>query len=169
VTYATADALRAALLGLHEQTLAADELTAPGGLTIGELFGGALLIRELTARQRLACEAAAVQDNPDEPDNALFRALVIQFGVVDPTTGTADAWGRVDPRTRVPLLSPEDAAELVEARAVPLQFIAGRILALSGMRAADHQRRHPGDDPAERDARSVPGQGGAGAIERAAA
>jgi hypothetical protein len=88
MTYATPEAIRAALLETHERTL-----SDPATLAV---FGGPVLIRELTAGQRLRAAAAARAENPDEPDMALFDAIRLHLCVVDPASGTPYADGRTD-------------------------------------------------------------------------
>lgn len=132
-TFATAASIRAALLDLHEIVI--DEPA------VRRHFGGALLIRELTAAQRIMAAAAARADNPDEPDVGLLQAMYVQMAVVDPASGTPYADGRVgddgqpriDPRTRAPLFTAEDVAALVGARQAPVALIVEAIENLGQM------------------------------------
>lgn len=134
------------------QLLAALTQTHERKITISFL-GGEILIRELTARQRLLAQQAAQAENPDEPDNALYQAMLIQMCVVDPDTGVADAMGRIDPRTRAPLFSVEDIQNLSDARYAAVSSLIDEITSLaalgpqamfSGGDAADSRERDAG-------------------------
>jgi hypothetical protein len=157
-TYATPASIRAALLDLHERILDAPPSVA--------YVGGALLVRELTAGQRLRAGAAARVDNPDEPDVGLYNARLVQMAVVDPESGTPYADGRtddsgqplIDPRTRRPLFSADDLPLLAEARDVPLGAILDTVAELGALAPHHLQARHPAPHGGERDA-------GAGAAE----
>lgn len=143
-----------ALIGIHERVL--DDL-----LTV-QYFGGALLIREPTARVRDAANSAALADNPDEPDNTLYRAMLIHYAVVDPESGKPYADGRlgtdgqplIDPRTRVPLLSIEQVNDVVNGRPDPMLHLIQHIMELAGMTQSAMFSRHSAPDGAERDARA---------------
>jgi hypothetical protein len=151
-TYASPAAIRAALLDLHERTLDSPAIVA--------YFGGALLVRELTAGQRLRAGAAARVDNPDEPDVGLYNAMLVQMAVVDPASGTPYADGRVgedgepliDPRTRRPLFAADDLPLLAEARDVPLGAILDTVAELGALAPHHLQGGHPAPDGGERDA-----------------
>lgn len=126
-TYADAASIRAALLDIHERTLDTPPIVA--------FFGGAILVREITAGQRLRATAAALLDNPDEPDTALLHAMLLQMSIVDPASGQPYADGRtgedgkplIDPRTRRPLFSADDLPLLLEARNLPATVILNTI------------------------------------------
>ena len=118
-----------------------------------ELFGGrAVLIRELTARARMLANEAAQAASPDAPDQALYQAMVIQWSVVDPQSGTAGADGRIDPRTRTPLLSLSDVESVADGRQAPMHALFVEILALGALTADAMFRRDTGADGAQRDA-----------------
>lgn len=168
-TYADKDTLLRALTDLHEQTLDGEEAT--------RLFGGAILIRELTARQREAANNAALAENPDQPDNDLYRAMLMQQSVVDPNTGTPydppryddDGSLLIDPRTRRPLFSVAEVQLLADGRDKRVSTLVDLIMALSalgpaalfrGSDAANGGERDPGaGDPTDGD----PPTGDAGA------
>lgn len=106
------------------------------------LFGGrAVLIRELTARQRMEANAAATAADPDTPDNALYQAMLIQMSVVDPRSGTPYADGRrdangealIDPRTRAPLLTVGDVQAIADGRDLAVTDLVNRIVRLSAL------------------------------------
>jgi hypothetical protein len=153
MTYATPEAIRAALLETHERTL-----SDPATLAV---FGGPVLIRELTAGQRLRAAAAARAENPDEPDMALFDAIRLHLCVVDPASGTPYADGRtddagrplIDPRTRVPIFSGDDVLALAEGRSAVAALLLDAIDDLSALRPVHLQGRHAAPDGGERDAR----------------
>ena len=106
MTTLTRAALLAALTDLAEQTI--DE----------PLLGGAVHIRELTAKQRQQATEAALASDPESPDNALYRAIIVQCGVIDPAT-------------RQPLLTAEDVQTLSDGRSEAVQRVAVAILKLS--------------------------------------
>lgn len=159
-------AFLAALTNTHEKTIDS------------YFLGGRVLIREITARQRLLAQQAAQSENPDEPDNALYQAMLIQMAVVDPETGTADAHGRIDPRTRRPLFTVEEIRDLVEARWGAVNALVNEITDLaalgpqamfSGSDAADSGERDQGSrtegtgDAAAQDESAGSGDDGSGA------
>lgn len=143
-TYITRADLLAALTETHERTI------TPA------LFGGrAVLIRELTARQRTAATEAANRENPDEPDNTLYRAMLIQMSVVDPETGSAD-----DPRTRTPLLTIDDILNIADGRHDLIIELTNAIVDLSQAAPRHLFRSDPAPDRAERDAHEGDADGG---------
>jgi hypothetical protein len=119
--FITKNALLAALTQTHER-----EVTSA-------FFGGKVLIREVTARQRLLAQQAAREDNPEDPDNALYQAMLIQMSVVDPDSGTRDSSGRIDPRTRTPLFSVDDVQNLTNARFGAVNELVEEITSLAGL------------------------------------
>lgn len=145
------DAIRSALLDIHERVLDEPEIVA--------FFGVPVLIRELTAAQRLRAGAAARADNPDEPDAALYDAMRIQMAVVDPDTGTPYADGRtgddgkplIDPRTRATVFRADDLPALMSGRWAPQALLLDAIDALSALRPVHLQRSYPAPDRPERD------------------
>lgn len=153
-TYATRDALLSALTTAHERTI-----NIPGA--------GELLIRELTARERAAISEAA-RDEAGALDDELWAALLVQRCVVDPATGTPDATGYTDPRTRAPLFTPEDVAAIADGRWVWINQIREAILNLSALSSDALKSRHRAHDGGESDARPGAGAGGADAAGDAA-
>jgi hypothetical protein len=139
--YATKDQLLAALTHTHEK-----EIVSP-------FFGGRVLIRELTARQRMLAQQAAQAENPDEPDNALYQAMLIQMCVVDPESGTADGAGRIDPRTRAPLFTVEDIRNISDARYAAVSSLIEEITSLAALGPQAMFSSNPPADGSERDAR----------------
>lgn len=136
MAYITRDDLLAALTETHEKTI------APA------LFGGAsILIRELTARQRTQANEAALRENPDVPDNSLYRAMLIQMSVVDPESGSAD-----DPRTRTPLLTIDDVLNIADGRDEMTNTLVSEITSLS-LLAPRHL--FPSNKPADRPQRDA--------------
>lgn len=101
MTYLDRAALLAALTTLQEQDV--DE----------PLFGGRVRIRELTAAERQQAEQAATATDPEQPDNALYRAMVVSFGLVEPK------------------LSLEDVSALLGGRGEAVKSLAVAILSLS--------------------------------------
>lgn len=149
MAFLTKDALRAALAALHER-----EVDVP-------LLGGTVLLREFTARDRILASEAAQEHDPEQPDNHLYRALLLQRCIVDPETGRAYADGRldpatgqpaIDPRSRAPLLSVEDVQTLAETRNVVFAFLWESLLELSALSAPALKSGDPAADAAERDA-----------------
>jgi len=144
-----ADAIRSALLTLHERTIDDPRAVA--------FFGGPVLVRELTAGQRLRATAAARYDNPDEPDVALYNAMVVQLCVVDPASGDPYADGRrddagaplIDPRTRKPVFAPDDLPALIEARDAPIGLLLDAIFDLGALLPRHTFRSDPTPDGAE--------------------
>lgn len=91
-------------------------LAAEADLQTIALFGGQMRIRELTAAERQQCEQAAWASDPDQADNALFRAMVVSFGLVQPALSLADVAalrggrGEAVKRVAVAILSLSEAA-----------------------------------------------------------
>lgn len=141
-------ALLAALTHTHEKIVDAPFL------------GGKVLVRELTARQRLLAQQAAHAENPEEPDNAMYQAMLIQMCVVDPDSGIADASGRVDPRTRTPLLTVEDVLNIYDARSGAVNGLIEHITSLAGLGPAAMFSGDSQANGSERDAGAgAPGSG----------
>ena len=78
MTYLDRAALLAALTNLQERDV--DE----------PLLGGVVRIRELTAGERQQALDAALAVDPDNADNALYRAMVVSFGLVEPKLSIED-------------------------------------------------------------------------------
>jgi len=173
--YADKATLLRALTQLHEETIADDDALA--------LFGGAVLIRELTARQRQNANDAATAENPDQPDNPLYRALLIQQSVADPATGTPyvppryddDGSLLIDPRTRATLFAVGEVLTIAEGRDAPILALTNRIMALSALGpaalfrsgdAADGGERNQGTgDPPSGDATAGDARQGLGNVD----
>lgn len=98
-------------------TLAERDLDVPA------LVGTVHLI-ELTGKQRQEASRAARlgtdADGNDEFDNNLFRAVIVQMGVVDP-------------ETKQPVFSPADVEALRDGRHEAINTVATAILELSEM------------------------------------
>lgn len=108
------------------------------------LLGGTVRIRELTGKQRVDAYAAAPErDDEGEPtgatDEAMFRAVVIQQGTIDPTTGDL-------------LLTPGDVPRLATMGREALREHASAILALSAMTSEALFRGDTAPDAAEQTA-----------------
>ncbi len=99
---------RAALLSALT-TLAEEDIDEP-------LLGSRLRIRELTAAQRQQANEAAIASGT--PDNALYRAWVVAYGVIDPDTNQQ-------------LFTPADVGALMAARYEAVLRVATAILRLS--------------------------------------
>lgn len=151
-TFASVASIRAALLDIHERVLDRPQIIA--------FFGGAILVREITAGQRLRAAAAARADNPDEPDMPLYNAMLLTLAIVDPASGTPYADGRVDddgrplidPRTRRPLFSADDLPLLLEARDLPATVILSTLDDLGALKPRHMFRGSSAPDSGERDA-----------------
>lgn len=66
-------------------------------------LGGTVHLIEPTGAQRLDANRAALAENENEPDNLIYRAVLIASCVIDPTT-------------RQPLLEPADALVIAQGR-----------------------------------------------------
>lgn len=132
--------LLACLTDTHERTVTPD------------LFGKRpILIREITGRQRQMAIQAAQTDDPDNPDDALYRAMLIQMAVVDPDSGTPGPDGRIDPRTRTPLLTVADVESIANGRDLATRALSNDIAALAGLLPAALFRGDPAPDRPQRD------------------
>ena len=150
-------ALLGAVVGLHEKAV-----TSP-------LLGGTVLIRELTARQRLIAREAAARESEEEVDTALLYAMYVQFCVVDPDSGTPGPDGTIDPHTRRPLFTPQEVQALAEGRALVLDMLVGEITSLSALSPVSLQPGNPQARGGKRDAGQGAGARGAAAPGQAAA
>jgi hypothetical protein len=134
--------LLAALTVIHEKPLEYPEW----GLT------GAML-REFTARERqYAQEAVQVEAGEADPDQILFRAMLMQRCITDPETGTPYADGRpgIDPRTRTPIFSVADIQQIADGRAILFNRIWDDLIALAAAAPADLFRGDRADVSPER-------------------
>lgn len=146
-SYLSRDALFAALTNTHEKDV------------YSSLFGGRVLIREITARQRMLAQQAAQAEDGENPDNALYQAMLVQMSVVNPESGQTDATGRIDPRTRTPMFAVADVLSLVNARFGPINQLVEAIQELAGLGPA---AMFSGDTEADRPERGT-GTSAAGA------
>lgn len=152
MTYLDKAALLAALTNTHEKTI-----DSP-------LLGGRILIREITARQRLHAQSAASAENELEPDNALYKAMLIQMAVVDPNSGVRDMQGRIDPRTRAPLFTVEELLDISNGRVLAIDQLIDEITTLAGLGPAAMFSGGDAPNSSERDAGASIGGVGATAI-----
>jgi hypothetical protein len=151
--YLSKAALKHALLDLHETTV-----DSP-------LLGGAVLVREPTALEKTGAVEASRGEDADAPvDEVIARAFILQRCILDPETGEADSAGRIDPRTRAPLFTPDEVNDLIHTRerAMSLLYLAiaqlGAMLPdafRDGNQATDDAGADPGagvseDAPADR-------------------
>jgi hypothetical protein len=127
----TRGAFLTAALALHEDQ--ADS---------GALGLGLVWVRELTARQRLDITDAAQQRNAEGAivgaDEALYRAMLIQAGLIDGPGGET-------------VLAFEDVVELAEKGRDCLRPLATAILNLSWLTEADLRRFRAGLDDGQPD------------------
>jgi hypothetical protein len=124
--------LKAALTDLHE--IVFDD----------PLLEGAVLLRELSAAQRLMVNEAAVRED-GTIDNYLYRAMLLQMMIVDPDSGQPYADGRegIDPRTRKPLFDSDEVIELFEGgREIVMTKLLDAGLQLSRLSPADFRSRN---------------------------
>lgn len=98
------------------------------------LLGGTVTYRELSAAARqLANDAAVAAGGAGDPDNVLYRAIVVQLGVIDPDT-------------HEPLLTGDDVAALRNGRERVIDRLALQILKLSEALPGDLKSgNHPAD------------------------
>lgn len=123
--------LKAALTDLHE--IVFDD----------PLLEGAVLLRELSAAQRLMVNEAAARED-GTIDNYLYRAMLLQMMIVDPDSGQPYADGRegIDPRTRKPLFDSDEVIELFEGgREIVMTRLLDAGLQLSRLSPADFRSR----------------------------
>jgi hypothetical protein len=132
-----------------------------------------VLLREFTARERQAANEAVNLDNPDNPEQILYRAMLLQRCITDPATGTPYADGRIDlstgekaidPRTRTPVFTVADVTELADGRAMLFNTLWEELLEVAAMSSAAMFSRDQTADRSERDQ----GAGAEGAGDAAA-
>jgi hypothetical protein len=118
-----------------------------------------VLLREFTARERQAANEAVTLDNPTDPDQILYRAMLLQRCITDPATGGPYADGRIDlstgeraidPRTRTPVFTVEDVQELADGRSILFNVLWDDLLEVAGMSSAAMFSRGDAADGAER-------------------
>ena len=138
--------------GVHERTIDYPQWGITG-----------ILIREFTARERQAANEAVTLDNPADPDQVLFRAMLIQRCVTDPSTGTPYADGRlslstgapaIDPRTRTPVFTVADVQFLANGRAALFNTLWDDLLEVAAMTGTAMFSRDHAPDGGERDQRA---------------
>jgi hypothetical protein len=153
--YLSKAAVLHALTSTHEQTVTS------------AMIGGSVLVRELTARQRQLANDAATAENPDAPDQVLFRAMLLHFSLVDPTTGTPGPDGTIDPRTRTPLLSIADALDVVDGRQAAVDELIVAITSLAALGPRAFKSAAPPSDALQRDAGAGTDADGSGTARNA--
>lgn len=151
-TYLDKAQFRTALTNFHEETVTSVHL------------GGSILIRELTALQRMmAQDAAQPAEEGGVPDNYLYKAMLLQMAIVDPASGEPYSDGRrhpqtgelvIDPRTRAPLFTAEESFEFMEGREVLIEGVLQRIVNLSRLLPTDFHRGNPQANGSEQHAGS---------------
>ena len=122
--------------------------------TVDHVFlGGAVLVREPTVRQWNMAREAATADTPDDPDTSLFHAMLIHLCVVDSESGTVDSTtGRIDPRTRTPLFTMEEALDIAEGRRMACAVLIEEITDLAAQLPRHLKSGDRAPDGAQRDA-----------------
>lgn len=118
------------------------------------------LMREFTARERQAANEAVTLDNPGDPDQILFRAMLLARCITDPATGSPYADGRldartgkvaIDPRTRTPIFTIEDVQSLANGRAAIFNALWDDLLEVAAMTQGAMFSRDTAADGGERD------------------
>lgn len=140
--------LRTALTALHEKPLEYPEWGISGAM-----------LREFTARERQYANDAVQEQGGADPDQILFRAMLMQRCITDPATGRPYADGRtgpsgsplIDPRTRTPIFTVEEITELADGRAFLFTRIWDDLIELAAAAPASLFRGDRTDDGAERD------------------
>lgn len=126
-----------------------------------------VLLREFTARERQAANEAVTLENATDPDQILYRAMLLQRCITDPGTGKPYADGRtdlstgqpaIDPRTRTPVFTVEDVQSLADGRSILFNILWDELLEVAGMTSAGMFSRGDAADGSERSA----GAGAAG-------
>lgn len=140
--------IRDALTNLHERPLDYPQWGLEGAM-----------LREFTARERQYANDA-VQAQDDDPDQILFRAMLLQRCITDPTTGTPYPDGRydpatglpaIDPRTRTPIFSLADIQDIADGRGVVFTRLWDDLLELAGAGPRSLFRGGAAANGAERD------------------
>lgn len=142
--------LLTALTTLHER-----ELDYPQwGLT-------GILMREFTARERqFAQDAVQSEANDGDVDQTLYRAMLMQRCLTDPTTGRPYADGRtdpttgqpaIDPRTRTPIFTVEEVNDIADSRAILFNMLWDNLIELAALGPQAMFSSDRADVSAERD------------------
>lgn len=149
MAFLTKDQLKQRITELHEIVVSSPWL------------GGDVLLRELTAAQRMsAADAAQSEVEGDAPNNYLYRAMLLQMMIADPDSGTPYGDRRthpqtgeplIDPRTRTPFFTSDEIVELMEGREGPVEELLQRGLGLSRLLPNDFRDRVATPDAPERD------------------
>lgn len=133
-----------------------------------------VVLREFTARERQYANEATLLDAPADPDQILFRAMLLQRCMTDPATGTPYADGRldsatgeqaIDPRTRKPVFTVDDVTELADSRAALFNTLWEDLLGVAALDSAAMFSRDHAPDGGERNARAGAQGTGAAADE----
>ena len=147
-------AILAKLTDFHEETVTSIWL------------GGDVLIRELTAYERMSAqEACTYTDDSGAPQfNASYhRGMLLQMMIVDPDSGTPYSDGRIDPRTGQPQIDPrtrralftsDEIMALMEGREGPVNDLLDRGMRLSRLLPDSFRGRTDAPNGSERDAGS---------------
>lgn len=119
-----------------------------------------ILLREFTARERQAANEAVMLDNAADPDQILYRAMLLQRCITDPATGTPYADGRIDlstgqaaidPRTRNPVFTVEDVQALADGRSILFNTLWDELLEVAAMSGGAMFSRGGATNGGERD------------------
>lgn len=119
-----------------------------------------VLLREFVARERQAANEATVLDNADNPDQILYRAMLLQRCITDPSTGVPYTDGRldastgqpaIDPRTRKPIFTIDDVTELAEGRSLLFTTLWDDLLEVASMSQGAMFSRRAAPNGGERD------------------
>jgi hypothetical protein len=142
-------------------------------------LGGYVLMRELSAAERLILQEAATgtaEDGSPTFDTALHRAMLLQLMLVDPTSGRPYADGRqhpttgeplIDPRTRTPLFTSDELSTILEGREGACADLINHGLRLSRLLPESFRSGDHAANTAEHDAGSGVSTGGAGSARDA--
>ncbi len=154
MAYVSRDQLLTALTDFHEETVTSQWL------------GGDVLIRELTAYERMmAHEACTTTDENGAPsfNSTWHRGMLLQMMLVDPSTGAPYRDGRIDPRTgqpqidprtRAPLFTSDEVLMLIEGREGPVNELLERGFRLSRLLPDSFRNRTESTNGRQRDAGS---------------
>ena len=118
------------------------------------------LMREFTARERQAANDAVTLDNSTDPDQILFRAMLLARCITDPESGSPYADGRldlstgkvaIDPRTRTPIFTIDDVQVLADGRSTLFNTLWDDLLEVAAMSGGAMFSRNHTPDGGERD------------------
>jgi hypothetical protein len=137
-----------AIEGVHERPINYPQFGVSG-----------IILREFTARERQAANEAVTLDNADNPDQILFRAMLLQRCITDPETGEEYKDGRrdpttgkpaIDPRTRRPIFTVTDIQSIADGRAALFNTLWDDLLEVASMTGAALFSRDHAADGSER-------------------